>query len=171
MKVFSVYGVSQSGKTTTIEYIIHELSARGYNVGSVKEIHFEGFAIDRDPKSNTARHRLAGSKLVTARGHRETDIMFPYKLDMGRILSFYQGIDYVVLEGVSDISVPMIITAYKLDDLEQKWNDYVFCVSGRIGTKLSKYKGIPVISAVSDAIALVNLIERKVYDLLPDFYR
>ena len=41
MKVFSVIGISKSGKTTTIENIIKELRKRNYSVGSVKEIHFE----------------------------------------------------------------------------------------------------------------------------------
>ena len=47
MKVFSVVGVTKSGKTTTIEQIIKEFIRRGYSVGSVKEIHFEQFAIDK----------------------------------------------------------------------------------------------------------------------------
>ena len=169
MKVFSVCGISQSGKTTTIEHIIRELSARGKKVGSVKEIHFEAFAIDSEPSSNTFRHRRAGSQLVTARGLKETDVLFPGKLDMRKILSFYDGFDYVILEGVSDIPVPTIVTAQTAEDLEQKWSDFVFCVSGRFSEGLSEYKGVPAISAVSDAASLVNLVERKVYDLLPGF--
>jgi molybdopterin-guanine dinucleotide biosynthesis protein B len=46
MKVFSVIGLSKSGKTTTIENIIKELRRRNYTVGSVKEIHFEKFKMD-----------------------------------------------------------------------------------------------------------------------------
>jgi len=169
MKVFSVCGITQSGKTTTIEQIIHELSSRGKKVGSVKEIHYEAFAIDGEPSSNTFRHRGAGSQLVTARGHRETDVLFPAMLDMRKILSFYDGFDYVVLEGVSDIPVPTIVTAHAPEDLEQKWSDFVFCVSGRFSEGLTEYKGVPAISALSDAASLVNLVERKVYDLLPGF--
>ena len=169
MKVFSVSGITKSGKTTTIEHIIRELSGRGYRVGSVKEIHFEAFAIDTEPSSNTVRHRQAGSQLVTARGYNETDVLYPIKLDMRKILSFYDGFDYVVLEGVTDIPVPVIVTAHAREDLEQKWGDYVFCVSGRIADQLREYNGLPAISAVSDIASLVNLIESKVYDLLPDF--
>ena len=169
MKVFSVCGITQSGKTTTIEHIIRELSGRGKKVGSVKEIHYEAFAIDSEPSSNTFRHRSAGSQLVTARGYRETDVLFPAMLDMRKILSFYDRFDYVVLEGVSDIPVPTIVTAHAPEDLEQKWSDYIFCVSGRFSEGLSEYKGVPAISAVSDAASLVNLVERKVYDLLPCF--
>jgi len=171
VKVFSVCGITKSGKTTTIEQIIRELSARGHKVGSVKEIHFEAFAIDPDQTTNTARHRKAGAELVTARGLNETDVLFPRKLDTRKILSFYHDFDYVVLEGVSDASVPMIVTAHAQEDLEQKWNDYVFCVSGRIAAGLTDqgYRGVPAISALPNAAALVDLIELTVYDLLPDF--
>ena len=169
MKVFSVCGISKSGKTTTIEYIVRELIARGYRVGTVKEIHFENFAIDPDPNSNTARHRRAGSELVTARGLYETDMMFSRKLAVREILSFYHGFDYVALEGVSDIPIPTIVTAHGVEDLELKWSDYVFCVSGVIANGKTEYNGVPAISAVSGDTALVDLIERKVYELLPDF--
>ncbi len=39
MKVFSVFGITQSGKTTTIEKIITELRKRRFTVGSVKKIY------------------------------------------------------------------------------------------------------------------------------------
>ena len=87
MKVFSVVGITQSGKTTTIENIIKELRGRGYSVGSVKEIHFEEFAIDTEG-TNTFRHKEAGSQLVTARGNYETDMLFQEKLHIDRLLSF-----------------------------------------------------------------------------------
>jgi len=168
MKVLSVCGITGSGKTTTIEQIIRGLTARGYRVGSVKEIHFEAFAIDPSPTSNTNRHRLAGAGLVTARGYHETDVLFPAMLEMRKILSFYEGFDYVVLEGVDDIPVPTIVTAHAREDLTAKWSDFVFCVSGRIADELTEHNGVPAISAITDADALVDLIERVVYDLLPD---
>ena len=169
MKVFSVCGITKSGKTTTIEHIIRELAARGYKVGSVKEIHNESFAIDPGPDSNTFRHRQAGSALVTARGNHETDILFPGKMDMRTLLSScYHGFDYVVLEGVDDIPVPTILTARTPGELADRWGGFVFCVSGVISGRLPAYKGIPSLSAVSDSKPLVDLIERKVYDLLPD---
>ena len=75
MKVISICGISDSGKTTTAEHIIKELRRRGYSVGSVKEIHYDQFKMDTEG-SNTDRHRRAGSQLVTARGKYETDILF-----------------------------------------------------------------------------------------------
>jgi molybdopterin-guanine dinucleotide biosynthesis protein B len=48
------------------EAIIAELRRRNYRVGSVKDIHFEGFALDQEG-TNTHRHKMAGAELVTAR--------------------------------------------------------------------------------------------------------
>ena len=170
MKVFSVCGISDSGKTTTIENIIKELVARGYKVGSVKDIHFEDFAIDPDPTTNTNRHKAAGADLVCARGLYETDLLFPNRMEMGKILDYYEkDFDWVVLEGVDCITVPIIVTAHSEEDLSAKWGEYAFAVSGRIAEKFDEYKGKPVIDATTDFKKLVDLIELKVYERLPDF--
>lgn len=170
MKVLSVCGISKSGKTTTVEKIITELTVRGYRVGSVKEIHFEKFAIDPDPQSNTRRHRAAGAKLVCARGINETDILYEEMLPADKILDFYEkDYDWVVMEGVSDICVPTIVTAHNEDDLAGKWSDMAFCVSGRISANIDEYCGVPAIDATADIKRLVDLIELRVYERLPNF--
>ncbi|WP_432402561.1 molybdopterin-guanine dinucleotide biosynthesis protein B [Wukongibacter sp. M2B1] len=167
MKIFSVYGYTGSGKTTTIENIIKELKKRRYTVGSVKEIHYEDFAIDTIG-SNTNRHRLAGAELVTARGYHETDILFQEKLSIERILKFYDH-DYVVLEGVTDYNLPKILTAKDVKEIDERIDNSVFAISGRIANEIDSYRGIPVISSVDKAIELVDLIEDKVFKKLPDF--
>lgn len=167
MKIFSVIGITQSGKTTTIENIIKELRRRRYSVASVKEIHFEQFAIDIEG-TNTYRHREAGSQLVTARGYHETDILFPRKLSIDEILKFYDH-DFVVLEGVSDANVPKIISAHNEEELLERLDGLVFAISGRISNTIDKYKGLPVINSIENVERLVDLIEDKVYNKLPAF--
>lgn len=167
MKVFSVIGISKSGKTTTIENIIRELRRRDYSVGSVKEIHYEMFAID-DEGTNTDRHKKAGSQLVAARGYNETDILFQNMLPVEEILRFYSH-DYVVLEGVTDANVPKIITAYDTNGIDERLDDSVFAISGRVSSQIKEYKGIPVINAVDNTREIVDLIEDKVYEKLPNF--
>ncbi len=167
MKVFSVVGITQSGKTTTIENIIRELRKRRYSVGSVKEIHFEQFAIDLEG-TNTNRHKKAGSQLVTARGYHETDILFQNKLDIDHILRFYDH-DFVVLEGVDDYSVPKIISAHNEEEVSERMDDLVFAVSGRISNTIDEFQGLPAINSIDNIEKLVDLIEEKVYDKLPTF--
>lgn len=167
MKVFSVFGITQSGKTTTIENIIYELRKRRYSVGSVKEIHFEAFAIDQ-VGSNTDRHKKSGSQLVTARGYWETDILFDRQLSVNKMLRFYDH-EYVVMEGVTDTIAPKIITAHTAAEVDEGLDNTVFAISGKLANIINEYRGLPVISAVADRETLVDLIEEKIFDRLPEF--
>lgn len=167
MKAFSVFGFTGSGKTTTIENIIKELKMRRYSVGSVKEIHYEDFAIDT-VGSNTYRHRIAGAELVTARGYFETDVLFPEKISVEKILSFYDQ-EYVALEGVTDYNLPKILTAKSIEEIEERIDESVFAISGRISNEIDSYKGIPVINSLDNLDELVDLVEEKVFRKLPDF--
>lgn len=165
MKAFSVFGVTQSGKTTTIEHIIAELRRRGYRVGSVKNIHYEKFTLDLEG-SNTWRHKKAGSELVVARGLRETGVLSPQKLGMDKILGYFNH-DYVVVEGIADTALPKILCAGDPREIESRLSDLVFMISGRISNERSEYKDIPVLNPLSDIDGLVDLIEKKVPKKMP----
>ncbi len=167
MKVFSVVGYTKSGKTTTIEHIIRELRKRNYSVGSVKDIHYEKFAIDTEG-TNTHKHKMAGAQLVTARGLFETDILFQEKLDIYKIASFYD-FDYLVLEGVREANVPIILTADNIDDLDERYDERVFMVSGKISDNINTYRNLPAISALQDINAIVDKIEDITFPMLPDY--
>lgn len=170
MKVFSVVGITQSGKTSTVESIIGELKRRRFSVGSVKDIHFEAFAIDT-PGSNTYRHRQAGASLVTARGLQETDILYPLRLPMAKILEFYDQ-DWVVLEGVTDINAPKIVCAHDEEGIEALLDASVMAIAGKVAnTGLKEYKGLPVFNPLTQAAALTDYVLAKVPPRLPDFDR
>lgn len=167
MKVFTVNGFKGSGKTAVIESVTAELKRRRFSVGTVKEISCEGFSIDAEG-TNTYRHRKAGASLVTARSENETDVMFRGKLPIRKILSFYDC-DYCILEGVSDINAPKIITACNAEDIDANLDYRVFAVSGLIANGISEYKGYSVINCMNSVGKLVDLIEQKVPDLMPEF--
>jgi len=165
MKVFSVCGASKSGKTTTIELLIRELLRRGHTVGSVKDIHFEQFAVDT-PGTNTHRHMQAGADPVTARGLSETGVMFGRQLSLHEILRHYSQ-DFVILEGVSETGIPAILTAHSVSELDERRTPFVFAVSGRVSASISEYGGLPAIDGMADIAALADLAERKVYRYMP----
>ncbi len=165
MKIFSVFGVSGSGKTATIERIISELGRRGYRVGSIKNIHFQGFAIDT-PGTNTWRHRQAGAEMVVARGLTETDVLIPRQLSIEEILTFFDH-DYVAIEGVSNTLIPKILCARDETEIEEGLNDLVFAISGRVSNRISNFQDTPVINALSDVERLADLIEDKMTGCLP----
>ncbi len=159
MKIFSVYGFSKSGKTTTIENLIKELVKRGYSVGSVKDIHFENFAIDTEG-TNTDRHKKAGAELVSARGLYETDILFQSRLPVPNLLKFYTQ-DYVIFEGTSDFSMPRILCSTSLEDIERRINKDVFAISGVISNDISSYHDLPAINSLTDISGLTDLAEKN----------
>ena len=167
MKVFSVYGICDSGKTMSIEKIITELRKRHYSVGSIKEIHNDKFSIDRE-NSNTDRHRKAGAQLVVALGDKETDILHQSRLPLDEVLRYYEQ-DFVVIEGNRTANIPKILAAHSLRDIEEQIDDTVFAITGVISNEITEYNGIPVINALNAPGALVDLIEEKVFDKLPDF--
>ena len=166
MKVTMLKGISRTGKTTTAEKIIAELCRRGYTVGSVKDIHFEKFAIDTEG-TNTYRHRAAGAQLVTARGKYETDVLYTKQLDIDEILDHYTQ-DFVILEGDSGANCPVILTAHEISELDERMSDRVIAVSGVISEKIDSYRGLPVINALTDAKTLVDLIEAKTPERMPN---
>lgn len=168
MKIVSVIGISGSGKTSTVETIIRGLKGRRYSVGSVKDIHFEAFAIDT-PGTNTDRHRQAGAELVTARGLKETDILYPESLPIEKILSFYHQ-DWVVLEGVREINAPKIVCGHDWTGVDSLLGPDTLAIAGRIAnTGIQEYRGIPVLNAQAQPQELVAFVEEKVGESLPDF--
>ena len=158
--MFSIFGTSKTGKTSSVEAVICELRKRNYSVGSVKDIHYEGFAVDT-PGSDTYRHRCAGAEIVTARGLLETDVLYPGRLPLVQILGWYDQ-DYVVLEGTNEFSGPGIISAKDAEDIDRRMRGTVFAITGRISGERTEYKGLPVINALTDAARLVDLIEAAV---------
>lgn len=169
MKAISVYGVTGSGKTTVCETIIKGLRERGFTVGSVKEIHFERFCIDPDPAANTNRHKKAGAQLVTARGFHETDILFPQKLPIGKILSFYDH-DYVILEGVTDLNAPRIIAAHTQAEVMERLDPRTAAVSGVIAESgIKEMCGLPVINALTEPERLTSFVIDNAFEPLPSF--
>lgn len=167
MKVISVVGFTQSGKTTTIEKIIEELKRRRYSVGSLKDIHFEAFEMDTKG-TNTYRHKEAGAELVVARGLNETDILYQESLDIHKILNFFDQ-DYVILEGVWEGNFPKIVAAKDEPGIEAKLDERTFLISGRIADTIDTYRGIQAISALEDIESLVDAIEAAAFEKLPNF--
>ncbi len=169
MKVIAVNGITKSGKTTVCETIIAGLRKRGYSVGSVKEIHFEQFKIDPVETTNTNRHKNAGSQLVTARGMFETDILYQEMISMEEILKHYDH-DYVILEGVTDLNVPKIITAHNVKEVAERIDYKSFLVSGVLANDgIKECEGLEVIHALEDSERLVDKVEEIAISPLPSF--
>ena len=163
MKVFTIVGISDTGKTSTLVEIIKELVKRGFEVNSVKSVHIENFSIDKKGKDSW-RHREAGSKVTAIRAHDETSIIVQKGLSVKELLPFF-NCDYLALEGFNEAkNVPKIICAKNIQGIDEKFNEAVFCISGKISNKIKEYKGIPVIDGLTRVTELVDLVEQNAID-------
>ncbi|WP_312644686.1 molybdopterin-guanine dinucleotide biosynthesis protein MobB [Hydrogenoanaerobacterium sp.] len=185
MKIFTVVGISNSGKTTVVEGLIKELKARGYSVGSVKAIscgtrcHLlvngkckcsagrdHRFTIDTNVK-NSARHRLAGSSQVTTWAENETAVMYQRELEFKELVDLYDY-DYLIFEGDYYNHAPRIVTAPTEKSARERITDMTFAVCGRLCEQMTELDGLPVINPLSDIATLADLVEKKVFPMLPE---
>lgn len=166
MRIITINGIHQTGKTTTATAIIHELSKRGYTVGSIKEIHAETFAMDTKG-TNTDLHRQAGASMVVARGMYETDVLIPRAIDIEQILDYFYH-DWVICEGVEDANALKIVTGVSEQDCLDKWDDRVIAISGIYSNQHQQpLQGRPVFHPIDDIEAFVDYLIKHVKTRLP----
>ena len=169
MKVIAVNGITKSGKTTVCETIISGLREKGFTVGSVKEIHNELFKIDPDPQRNTNRHKIAGSQLVIARGLFETDVLYQSMLPIEDILKHFNH-DYVILEGVTDLNCPRILTGHSIEEIQERKDERCILVSGVLANQQDTIIcGLPVINCLNEKEKLVDFVIEHAINPLPNF--
>jgi molybdopterin-guanine dinucleotide biosynthesis protein MobB len=168
MKIFAVSGYSKSGKTTTGEALIKELTSRGYKLRAIKDIHAESFCMDT-VGSNTYRLGKAGSDVVVARGLYETDFLIPRKMDIWEIADMLyksafgssEACDFLLIEGAHDEDIPRILTAKSVVEIDERMDKNVFAISGIISGELSEYKGFECVNALTDIKRLADLAEKN----------
>lgn len=161
MKVFSVIGFTNSGKTSTLLEIIKELVKRGKTVHTVKAIHIDGFSIESEGKDSWL-HREAGASRTATRSNVETTIMYQKAMSAKELIPFFDA-DYLILEGFSsEKKVPKVLCSKNLDDLEKLLDASVFVISGVISNEISVYQGIRIINSHDSISELVDLVERNV---------
>lgn len=163
MKIFMIKGVHNSGKTTLVVGIIRALTARGYTVGTIKDIHAEDFHMDQQG-TDTSLHTSAGAKLVVARGLTETDIMFQRKLQISELLPLFTY-DYLILEGDLGLACPNMVTGHDKSDLDSRCDENTVCFGGIAGEALQEYWDKPVFQTLTQMNEIVDRIEEKAMEL------
>lgn len=100
-RVFGVTGWKNSGKTTLVERLVKELTARGRRVSTVKHAHHD-FDIDKEG-TDSFRHRQAGAtEVAIVSGHRWAlmhELRDEREPALEAILSRLEPCDLVLVEG------------------------------------------------------------------------
>ncbi len=159
MRIVMIKGFSKTGKTTTVTLLIEELRRRGYSVGTVKDIHFEGYRADT-PGTDTDKHRRSGAYRVTALGPGDTAVIMDSRMKPEALLKYYKE-DFIILEGDCGIKCPTIITGRTTDDIDKRMCDEAFAFSGIISEQMSEYNGFPVVNARKEIGRLADMVEQK----------
>ena len=116
MKIVSIVGKKNTGKTSLTMKVIEELTKRGYNVASIKHSH-HSIEMDKE-NTDTWRHKKAGSNLVVGVGST-TFFNVKAEYDLNRILyllKHFDNFDFVIIEGYKSYNYPKIITSPDVRD-------------------------------------------------------
>lgn len=165
MKVLSIAGYHHTGKTTVVVELLRELNRRGYSTATIKDIHAENFSMEK-PGSNTWKHWEAGGEAVFARGRDETYQIWHRRLELTEMLA-HLSTDFVLVEGMKSAALPRIICAENEEQLAELVDETVFAVSGKYADDHEKYHDLPVISARDNINCLADLVENRVFPVLP----
>jgi molybdopterin-guanine dinucleotide biosynthesis protein B len=173
--VIAAVGVSGSGKTVTLEYLISHLSAEGYQIGTIKHVHHKGFTMDKEG-TNTWRYAKAGSKLIVAISPEEIDIIKKTEMalnDLNQIITLleHEKLDIIFIEGFHSLiakreDVPKIITAKNREGLEETLQGTVkpiMAITGIAATNTTdtSYCNIPIIKIPEEGQILINLVKEQ----------
>ncbi|WP_407393797.1 molybdopterin-guanine dinucleotide biosynthesis protein B [Methanobrevibacter sp.] len=116
MKIVSIVGRKNTGKTSLTVKVIEELTKRGYKVGSIKHSHHT-MEMDKE-NTDTWKHKQAGSEVVVGIGST-TFFNVRKEMDLNRLLFLIKhldDVDFVVIEGFKRYNYPKIITSPEVRD-------------------------------------------------------
>ncbi|MCW4003937.1 MAG: molybdopterin-guanine dinucleotide biosynthesis protein B [Candidatus Bathyarchaeota archaeon] len=169
--LIAAFGVSGSGKTTTLEYLISKLTAEGFKVGAIKHIHRENFTIDKEG-TNTWRFSKAGSKVTVAVSAEEIAVIEKTKValsDLDRIISEleHKQLDIVFIEGFHSFiskrpDILKIVTAKTAEDLNKTLSESVppvLAVTGLIAKTKLPPSEVPYLNLPDEGPKLLELVK------------
>jgi molybdopterin-guanine dinucleotide biosynthesis protein B len=165
MKAIAVIGYHHTGKTTTVLALVRALTARGYKVATIKDIHSGKYRAD-SPGKNSALHVEAGSIQTVARGLYDTALIYPRTLPLNEIIAHLQA-DFLVIEGMKDAPVPKIVCAKEAAELPELIDDSCIGISGIIASEGFHHPELPGFKLPEDAEALCDTALNKCFELLP----
>jgi len=171
IKAVAIVGTKKSGKTTTTENLIRELTKRGYLVATIKHVPEPNFSIDT-PGKDTWRHAQAGAKTIVSVATDEIATIEKIPLETVTIDSLIgrcKANDIVFIEGLKKgiakkRSIPKIVVAKTKDEAinATKVYDPILAFSGPYNIENLKFK-IPYVDAVVSPEGLADVVEKRLF--------
>jgi molybdopterin-guanine dinucleotide biosynthesis protein B len=100
MKIYGIVGWKNAGKTSLMERLVAEFTARGLRVSTIKHVHHD---VDLDhPGKDSYRHRAAGAVEVILAGAHRFALMSEHRAGeppLAAILARLAPVDLVLIEG------------------------------------------------------------------------
>ncbi len=169
MNVIAIIGSGRgSGKTTTVESMVMELTRRGKRVGTIKQIHEDNFTLDTEEK-DTWKHANAGARIVVTAAPHEVAAMKRIetedRFDEAVNLLSGEELDYVIVEGNLRREMPIIFAAGKMGKAEttqkilKDVKGELICISTFALEKFDKFE-FPVLHPKKDAKKMADLVEK-----------
>ncbi len=157
--IISIVGRSDSGKTTFIEKLVPELTARGYRIATVKhDVH--GFEVDREGKDSW-RHKQAGAHTVVISSPKKVALIRDVEKDLsleeirGKLI---RDVDLILSEGYKKDVQPKIEVFRK-----EKHQELLCTKEDQLIAIVSNKRfdmGVPCFS-LDDVKGVADLIERN----------
>ncbi len=170
MKVVSIIGTKKSGKTTTTENLISELSKLGYKVAAIKHVPERDFTLDT-PGKDTYRFAQHGAKTIVAFSAKELTTIEKIpaeEVSFEKLLEKCAGNDIVLVEGLKQVmaknpAIPKISVVKTEEEALYAKEAYtpILAFSGPFNTKELVPK-IPYINALTNPDKLAAFIEEQV---------
>ena len=168
-QVIAVVGTKKSGKTTTIENLIRELTNRGYKVAAIKHVPEPDHTIDT-PGKDTWRYAQAGAKTIVSAAASEIATIEKTPVEtvkLDALIRKCKGNDIVFIEGLKKKvakrkGIPKIVVAKTMDEAVSALEAYkpILAFSGPYSTENLNVQ-IPYADAKENLEKLADIVENR----------
>ena len=168
-QVIAVVGTKKSGKTTTIESLIRELTKRGYKVAAIKHVPETGHTIDTIGK-DTWRYAQAGAKTIVSAAAGEIATIEKTSVEtvkLNALIRKCKGNDIVFIEGLKKMvakrkDISKIVVAKTMDEAVGAIEAYkpILAFSGPFSTEDLNFQ-IPYADAKETLEKLADIVENR----------